>query len=51
MNKNSSIGLKILFTVWCRYNRRRSACATKLWHSRRSPMLVKLCTSWYHFVT
>jgi len=43
-NKNSSISLKSFFAVWCRNNRRRSACTTKLWHSRRSPMLVMLRT-------
>jgi len=48
---NSSIGLKNFFTVWCRNNRRRSACTTKLWHSRRSPMLVMLRASWYFFFT
>jgi len=42
INKNSSIGLKKLFTVWCLNNRRRSACTIKLCHSRRSPMLVYL---------
>jgi len=36
INKNSSLGLKNLFTVWCRNNRQRSACTTKLWHWRRS---------------
>jgi len=46
INKKSSIGLKNSFTVWCRNNRRRSTCTTKLWHLRRSPMSVMLRTSW-----
>jgi len=40
INKNSSIGLKTFFTVWFRNNQRRSACTTKPWYPRRSPMLV-----------
>jgi len=34
LNKNSSVGLINFFTVWCRNNRRRYPCTTKLWHSR-----------------
>jgi len=51
INKNSSIGLKNVFTVWCCNNRRRSPCKTKLWRSQRLPMLVMLHASWYFFVT
>jgi len=32
-NKNSSIGLKNFFTVWCCTNRRSSTCTTNLWHA------------------
>jgi len=28
INKNSSIGLQNIFTVWCRNNRRSSTCTT-----------------------
>jgi len=42
INKISSIGLKNFFTVWCINIRRSFTCTTKLWRSRRSPMLVML---------
>jgi len=51
INKNSSVGLKNFFTIWCRNNQRRSTCTTKLWRSRSSPVLVMLRASWYPFVT